>query len=62
MKVIQSLFQIILLMVMSVYLKMPTIIYHLDNYRDAKNESGIPYNDKKLRIKWKTKKPILHER
>jgi len=27
--------------------------------RDAKNESGIPYNDKKLRIKWKTKKPIL---
>ena len=39
--------------------KNATIIYHLDNYRDAKNESGIPYNDKKLRIKWKTKKPIL---
>ena len=36
-----------------------SIIYHLDNYRDAKNESGITYNDKKLRIKWKTKKPIL---
>ena len=36
-----------------------SIIYHLDNYRDAKNESGIPYNDKKLKIKWKTKKPIL---
>ena len=39
--------------------KSASIIYHLDNYRDAKNESGIPYNDKKLRIKWKTKKPIL---
>ena len=39
--------------------KNATIIYHLDNYRDAKNESGIPYNDQKLKIKWKTKKPIL---
>ena len=39
--------------------KSASIIYHLDNYRDAKNESGIPYNDRKLRIKWKTKKPIL---
>ena len=26
--------------------KNSTILYHLDNYRDAKNESGIPYNDK----------------
>ena len=39
--------------------KNDTILYHLDNYRDAKNESGIPYNDQKLKIKWKTKKPIL---
>ena len=39
--------------------KNASIIYHLDNYRDAKNESGISYNDKKLKIKWKTKKPIL---
>ena len=39
--------------------KNATILYHLDNYRDAKNESGIPYNDQKLKIKWKTKKPIL---
>ena len=39
--------------------KKASIIYHLDNYRDAKNESGIPYNDQKLKIKWKTKKPIL---
>ncbi len=39
-----------------------TIFYHLDNYRDVKNESGIPYNDKTLKIKWKTKKPILSDR
>lgn len=36
-----------------------TILYHLDNYRNAKNESGLSYNDKNLKIKWKTKKPIL---
>jgi dTDP-4-dehydrorhamnose 3,5-epimerase len=39
--------------------KSASILYHLDNYRDAQNESGIPYDDKKLKIKWKTKKPIL---
>ena len=39
--------------------KNSSILYHLDNYRDAKNETGIPYDDKKLKIKWKTKKPIL---
>ena len=38
------------------------IIYHLDNYRDANNESGIPYDDKTLKLKWKTKKPIVSER
>ena len=42
--------------------KNATILYHLDNYRDAKNEAGLPYNDKELRIKWKTKKPILSAR
>ena len=42
--------------------KSATILYHLDNYRDAKNEAGLPYNDKDLRIKWKTKKPILSKR
>ena len=42
--------------------KNATILYHLDNYRDANNESGLPYNDKELRIKWKTKKPILSAR
>ena len=39
--------------------KSATILYHLDNYRDAKNEAGLPFNDKDLKIKWKTKKPIL---
>ena len=42
--------------------KNATIIYHLDNYRDAKNESGIPFNDKDLKIRWKTKKPVISER
>ena len=36
-----------------------SVFYHLEKYRDVKNESGIMYNDKSLRIKWKTKKPIL---
>ena len=39
--------------------KNATILYHLDNYRDAKNEGGLPYNDKNLKIKWKTSTPIL---
>lgn len=36
-----------------------TVLYHLEKYRDARNESGIKYNDETLNIKWKTKKPIL---
>lgn len=39
-----------------------SILYHLDNYRDVKNESGIPYNDYSLKIKWKTNKPVLSKR
>ena len=39
--------------------KNATILYHLDNYRDVKHEAGLPFNDKELKIKWKTKKPIL---
>lgn len=39
-----------------------TILYHLDNYRDQKNEFGLPYNDKDLKLKWKTNKPILSSR
>ena len=42
--------------------KKAQILYHLDNYRDPKNEAGLPYNDKLLKIKWKTKKPILSDR
>jgi len=39
-----------------------TVLYHLEKYRDAKSESGIPFDDKKLNIKWITKKPILSKR
>ena len=39
--------------------KSATVLYHLDNYRDAPNECGLPFNDKILKIKWKSKKPIL---
>ena len=42
--------------------KNSTILYHLDNYRDAKSESGIPYNDETLKLKWKTKNPIISDR
>ena len=35
------------------------VLYHLEKYRDPKNESGIPFDDKKLKIKWKTKNPII---
>tara|TARA_S200000501_G_scaffold107701_1_gene101089 strand:+ start:506 stop:1033 length:528 start_codon:yes stop_codon:yes gene_type:complete len=38
------------------------ILYHLEKYRDAKNESGISFKDKKVFKKWKTKKPILSKR
>ena len=35
------------------------IIYNCTNYRHKKSEIGIKYNDKKLNIKWPTRKPIL---
>ena len=38
------------------------ILYHLDNYRDVENECWIPFNDKFLKIKWRTNKPILSKR
>ena len=38
------------------------ILYHLDNYRDVGNECGIPFDDKYLKIKWHTNKPILSKR
>lgn len=36
-----------------------TVLYHLEKYRNANYESGIKCDDKKLKIKWSTKKPIL---
>lgn len=39
-----------------------SVLYHLEKYRNAKYESGIKFNDQKLKIKWKTKKPILSQR
>ena len=39
-----------------------TVLYHLEKYRNAKYESGIKFNDRKLKIKWKTSRPILSER
>ena len=39
-----------------------TIFYHLDNYRSKKSEKGIRFNDKDLKIKWVSKKPIISER
>ena len=38
------------------------LFYHLNNYQNKSNEGGIIYNDKELKIKWKTKKPILSAR
>lgn len=38
------------------------LFYHLDKYQSKKNESGILYNDKELKIKWRTKNPILSDR
>ena len=31
-------------------------------YRDAKNEIGIIWNDKDLKIKWQCKKPIISDK
>ncbi len=39
-----------------------TILYHLEKYRDVKNEGGISFKDKKISNKWITKKPILSKR
>ena len=39
------------------------IIYYTNtNYRSAKNEVGILWNDKNLKIKWPTKKPIISKK
>ena len=35
------------------------ILYGITNYRSKKNEIGILYNDKILKIKWPIRKPII---
>ena len=35
------------------------VLYGISNYRSKKNEVGILWNDKKLKIKWPVKKPII---
>ena len=35
------------------------IYYYCTNYRSAKHEIGLLWNDKDLKIKWPTKKPII---
>ena len=35
------------------------LLYHLSEYRYPEYERGIAYNDKKLKINWKIRKPIL---
>ena len=38
------------------------LLYSCTNYRDAKNEIGIIWNDKDLKIKWQCKKPIISDK
>ena len=38
------------------------IIYSCTQYRNAKTEVGIKYNDKDLKIKWPVKKPIISKK
>ena len=35
------------------------ITYHCTNYRSKKHEVGLTWNDREIKIKWPTKKPIL---
>ena len=39
-----------------------TVYYKCTNYRDKKSEITIKWNDKDLKIKWPTKKPILSKK
>ena len=38
------------------------ISYHCTNYRSKKNEVGIIWNDKKIKIKWPIKNPIISKK
>ena len=38
------------------------VVYGNSNYRSKKNEVGILWNDKNLKIKWPTKKPLVSKK
>ena len=38
------------------------VIYSCTNYRDAKSEIAIVYNDPKLKIKWPIKNPVISKK
>ena len=38
------------------------VVYHLTNYRSKKDEIGIKWNDKTLKINWRINKPILSQK
>ena len=38
------------------------LLYYMTNYRDAKNEDGIVWNDKSLKIKFPVKKLIISKK
>ena len=38
------------------------VVYANSNYRSKKNEVGIIWNDKNLKIKWPTKKPLISKK
>ena len=38
------------------------VLYYMTNYRDAKNENGIVWNDKNLKIKFPVKKLIISKK
>jgi len=44
------------------YSKLNIIYYKLSNYYHPKYEDGIIWNDKTLKVKWPTKKPIVSEK
>ena len=42
--------------------KFCAVYYKCTNYRDAKSETTIRWDDKKLNIKWPIKRPILSKK
>ncbi len=38
------------------------IVYSCTNYRDSKSEASIKYNDKRLKIKWPSKKILISKK